>query len=107
MTATPDPQLQSVVERSLARLSSALGGPGDDPRLRRVVAASDFAADTLERQPDLLRHLLGSDGPLPIPAPVLEPDQSAQWPVLLRRYRAAESTRLVWRDITGLDDVGT
>src|SRR5690606_30176220 len=27
------------------------------------------------------------------------------WPALLRRYRAAESTRLAWRDILGLDDV--
>ena len=107
MSATPDPQLQSLVERSLARLGAAAGGPVDDPRLRRVVAASDFAADTLERQPDLLRHLLDSDGPLPIPAPVLDPDQPAEWPAVLRRYRAAESTRLAWRDITGLDDVET
>src|SRR5690606_1543430 len=107
MTPTPDPQLQSLVERSLARLGAAAGGPVDDPRLRRVVAASDFAADTLGRQPDLLRHLLESDGPLPIPAPVLDPDQPAEWPVVLRRYRAAESTRLAWRDITGLDDVET
>ena len=29
----------------------------------------------------------------------------AEWPALLRRYRTAESTRLIWRDVLGLDDV--
>ena len=105
MTAPPDPQLQSLVERSLARLSAVMGEPVDDPRLRSVLAASDFAADTLERQPALLRELLAADGPLPLAPPVLEPGSAADWPALLRRYRAAESTRLVWRDVNRLDDL--
>ena len=41
----------------------------------------------------------------PWPVPALVADNAAQWPELLRRYRAAESTRLVWRDVHGLDTV--
>jgi glutamate-ammonia-ligase adenylyltransferase len=70
----------------------------------RVLQASDFAADTLARQPPLLARLLddrGEDWPLP----ALTLEQRAEWPALLRRHRAAVSTRLVWRDVLGLDDV--
>src|SRR3546814_7412421 len=35
----------------------------------------------------------------------LDADNQADWPALLRRYRAAGSARLVWRDVLGLDDV--
>ncbi|MDB6164627.1 MAG: glutamate-ammonia ligase adenylyltransferase, partial [Xanthomonadaceae bacterium] len=38
-------------------------------------------------------------------APVLADQDTSQWPALLRRFRAAESTRLVWRDVLGRDDV--
>ena len=41
----------------------------------------------------------------PLPPPVLDADRRDDWPRQLRRYRAAESTRLVWRDVLGLDDV--
>ena len=104
--ASSEPLLQPLVERGLARLAAAVGGPVDDPRLRRVLVASDFAADTLAREPSLLRRLLEDDGVQPIAGPLLEPGGGDRWPALLRRYRAAESTRLAWRDVNGLDDVG-
>ncbi|MCE7033389.1 bifunctional [glutamate--ammonia ligase]-adenylyl-L-tyrosine phosphorylase/[glutamate--ammonia-ligase] adenylyltransferase [Lysobacter sp. GX 14042] len=103
--ASPEPSLDPLVERGLARLSAASGGPVDDPRVRRVLAASDFVLDTLVRQPGLLRQLLVDDGARPLPVPVLGLDGADGWPALLRRYRSAESARLAWRDINGLDGI--
>lgn len=71
--------------------------------LERVAIASDFAIGVLVRQPELLSHLL-HDAP-EIPPPVLAAEQRADWGTLLRRHRLAASTRLVWRDVAGLDDV--
>ena len=48
-------------------------------------------------------ELLADDGETPEPIPVLAADDRAAWPGLLRRYRHACSTRLVWRDVHGLD----
>jgi len=70
----------------------------------RLALASDFAVETLRRQPDLLEHLAGSD-PGPLPCPRLDPEQPLAWPAQLRLYRSAESARLVWRDVHGLDAV--
>ena len=53
------------------------------------------------RQPELLDSLDAA----PCDAPSLPADAEADWPVRLRRWRAACSTRLVWRDVHGLDDV--
>ena len=53
------------------------------------------------RQPELLDSLDAA----PSDAPSLPADAEADWPVRLRRWRAACSTRLVWRDVHGLDDV--
>jgi len=75
-----------------------------DVLLARVESASDFAAATLRRQPWLGQRLL-ADSSVPIPPPELTPGNRHEWQALLRRYRAAESTRLAWRDILGLDDV--
>ncbi|WP_245156436.1 bifunctional [glutamate--ammonia ligase]-adenylyl-L-tyrosine phosphorylase/[glutamate--ammonia-ligase] adenylyltransferase [Agrilutibacter solisilvae] len=72
-------------------------------RVRRVALASDFAIDTLLRQPELLPRLLAG-APATSP-PELGAENRGDWPALLRRYRAAESTRLVWRDVLGLDTV--
>ena len=83
--------------------SSGAGFLMDGSRAR-VVAASDFAAETLRRQPGLEQRLLANSS-RPIEPPDLAPDRRDQWPALLRRYRAAESTRLAWRDILGLDEV--
>ena len=73
-------------------------------RVGQVAVASDFAIDTLRRQPALLEHLSTAD-PAPLPLPVLDPADPDAWPGLLRRYRSAGSTRLVWRDVLGLDTV--
>jgi len=56
------------------------------------------------RQPALLAHLAQPGCP-PLPPPVLDPQQPSDWQAELRRWRAAMSTRLVWRDLAGLDDV--
>ena len=99
--------LVPLADRALARLAVALGSAPDpqlEPFLRQLAVASDFAIDTLCRQPALLSHL-AQDGCPPLALPVLEPQQPADWPGLLRRYRAAMSTRLVWRDLAGLDSV--
>lgn len=97
--------LESIVQRSLARLHRVQPALGDDPakieRLSRLALASDFAIDTLVSQPRLLATL---DGPAQ-PPPPFDPEHEAQWPGQLRRWRAAESTRLVWRDVHGLDGV--
>ncbi|WP_251276959.1 hypothetical protein, partial [Enterobacter hormaechei] len=69
-----------------------------------LAIASDFALDTLVRQPGLLSQLAQPGCP-PLPTPVLDPVQPGEWPAQLRRWRAAMSTRLVWRDLAGLDDV--
>ena len=73
-------------------------------RVGQVAVASDFAIDTLRRQPALLEHLSTAD-PAPLPLPVLDPADPNAWPGQLRRYRSAGSTRLVWRDVLGLDTV--
>ena len=49
--------------------------------------ASDFAIDTLVRQPALLESL----GEPAEPVPVLAADAVADWPSQLRRWRARES----------------
>jgi len=98
-------------DRALAMLRAAsprhaalLENPGLGERVRQVALASDFAVETLRRQPALLEHLAAAD-PVPLSAPVLDPGLPDSWPTRLRLYRAAASTRLVWRDVLGLDTV--
>ena len=74
-------------------------------RLGRLAIASDFALATLAVQPELLERLRADDGAAPLPPPQLAADNRDQWPRLLRRYRQAESTRLVWRDVIAGDAV--
>ena len=98
--------------RALVRLRSAspdvaaaLAEPAAVAAVGRIAQVSDFAVDTLARQPALLLRLLADHGTVPAAAPQLHPDHRSDWSMLLRRYRAAESTRLIWRDVLGLDDV--
>jgi len=102
---------ERIGERALATLcaasprhAAALAEPGLCERVRQVALASDFAVETLRRQPALLEHLAGED-PAPLPWPVLDPALPEAWPGQLRAYRSAASTRLVWRDVLGLDTV--
>lgn len=108
----PDTVLDELIERGLARLreaspaaASALEDEGAAARVGKVLLASDFALETLRRQPDLSVTLLRDDGAAPVAVPELRPDESARWQEQLRRYRTAESTRLIWRDVHDLDDV--
>ncbi len=97
--------------RQLARLFALphLAALADDAALRdkllRLALASDFAIDTLLRQPALLVQLAADDGASMLSQPQLDAANRSEWPSLLRRYRSAGSTRLVWRDVLGHDDV--
>jgi glutamate-ammonia-ligase adenylyltransferase len=96
--------LRAAVERACARVERvdpAAAQPDLRERLAQLAVASDFAIETLVRQPGLLASL---DNPAQAP-PELLPGADADWPGQLRRWRAAESTRLVWRDLAGLDTV--
>ncbi|OAX88818.1 glutamine-synthetase adenylyltransferase [Xanthomonas nasturtii] len=109
-TAPVSPALTALIERAVARVRQSLPAeqawPGGDfdRQLAQVALASDFALDTLARQPALLQHLAQPDPPA-LPVPQLDPAQPQLWPAQLRRYRSAESTRLVWRDVLALDSV--
>lgn len=105
-----DPTLAAIADRAVHRLRSlpgcaaALDDAAACAQVRRVAVASEFAIDTLLRQPALLPRLLADTSPLP--APGLTVENRGGWPALLRRYRTAESTRLIWRDVSGEDDIG-
>lgn len=98
--------IDDLVRRSVARLALPEGSTeAGVAKLQRLAIASDFAIDTLVRQPALLTRLLADDGAEAASPPALTADNRSEWPALLRRFRAAESTRLIWRDVQGLDDV--
>lgn len=103
----PEPTLSAVADRALARLRAALPDLPDDAiaqaRIRTLAVASDFAIDVCLRLPALLPRLLDDDGALRSPLPALTVENRADWPTLLRRFRLAESVRLIWRDVHGLD----
>jgi glutamate-ammonia-ligase adenylyltransferase len=99
-----DPILRAAVERAQARVERvdpAALEPALRERLARLAVASDFAVETLVRQPGLLAALQAP----PSPPPAWSPDAEADYPGRLRRWRAAESTRLIWRDLSGADTV--
>jgi len=106
----PSPALAQHLDRSVARLRAAwpvdLPWPGAafDAQLRQIAVASEFFIDTAVRQPALLQRLAAGDAGPPA-LPVLAAESPDEWPVQLRRYRSAESARLVWRDVFGLDSV--
>ena len=102
--------LDSLVESRLAALPANAAWRADTDAVRKIRAlalASDFAVATLTSQPALVTRLLADDGAASIEPPELVPDNRTEWPRLLRRYRHAESTRLVWRDVIAGDHVGT
>ncbi|MBP6748614.1 MAG: bifunctional [glutamate--ammonia ligase]-adenylyl-L-tyrosine phosphorylase/[glutamate--ammonia-ligase] adenylyltransferase [Xanthomonadaceae bacterium] len=105
-----DPQTHAIAERALARLRAvspeharALETPHVAEACAAVAIVSDFALETLLRQPALLARLAEDDGASSLPLPALTLDAQAEWPSLLRRYRHAECVRLIWRDTHGLD----
>ena len=109
MPLSSDHRIDSIAQASVRAVLDAAGLPPDtvgdvDTRLQPLAIASDFAVHTLQRQPELLQHLL-HDPTRPLPAPELTADNRSDWPRLLRRYRQAESTRLVWCDVVEQADV--
>ncbi|MCF7223272.1 bifunctional [glutamate--ammonia ligase]-adenylyl-L-tyrosine phosphorylase/[glutamate--ammonia-ligase] adenylyltransferase [Marilutibacter chinensis] len=111
--ARPDAEeLAAWADRAVARLREASAEARvvlDDPvvaaRFGRLACASDFAIETLRRQPALLARLAADAAAPALPVPVLDAGNRDEWGARLRRHRAAESTRLIWRDVLGLDDV--
>lgn len=101
--------LDILADRALAQLRATSPGlpwsNGFIAKCRAVAIASDFAIATWIRQPDSLAQLAANDGADAPPPPVLAADDRSDWAALLRRYRAAGSARLVWRDVLKLDDV--
>ncbi|HEY5802698.1 MAG TPA: bifunctional [glutamate--ammonia ligase]-adenylyl-L-tyrosine phosphorylase/[glutamate--ammonia-ligase] adenylyltransferase [Lysobacter sp.] len=102
--------VEPFIARALARLRAAaadawVADPGLDARVIAVARASDFAIETMLRQPDLLLRLAADPDSPSTPLPQLQAGEREQWPAQLRRHRTAESTRLIWRDVLGLDDV--
>ncbi|HWR96768.1 MAG TPA: glutamine-synthetase adenylyltransferase, partial [Arenimonas sp.] len=87
------PQLAQVLE------GHALSGDALD-NLRRLALVSDFACDVLAQQPELISQLDDPLQPLDLSG-CLEPD----WPRLIRRWRRAQSVKLIWRDVSGSDSV--
>ncbi|MGH8081960.1 MAG: bifunctional [glutamate--ammonia ligase]-adenylyl-L-tyrosine phosphorylase/[glutamate--ammonia-ligase] adenylyltransferase, partial [Lysobacter sp.] len=108
---SPNPA-SALIERALARLRAASPEARDAldeaslaARVAQVAVVSDFAIDTLVRQPALLLALAADDGATESPPPQLDAEHRSDWGTRLRRYRAAGSTRLIWRDVLGLDRV--
>ncbi|HET9047535.1 MAG TPA: bifunctional [glutamate--ammonia ligase]-adenylyl-L-tyrosine phosphorylase/[glutamate--ammonia-ligase] adenylyltransferase [Chiayiivirga sp.] len=88
-------RLQHAAPEAMARLRAQESAW---QRLERLLLASDYAADRLCRMPSLLESLDAGRGGL-----ILPDDAPQTWPALLRRYRHAESVRLVYRDVNGID----
>lgn len=66
----------------------------------RLALASDFAIEVLQQQPELLAQLGQPLSPLCLPE-----HQDPVWPSHIRRWRRAQSVKLIWRDVAGLDEV--
>lgn len=69
-------------------------------KVQRLATVSTFALDVIAQQPELLAKL---EEPLQ-PLQLLE-HQESEWPRIIRRWRRAQSCKLIWRDIAGIDSV--
>ena len=112
------PALRILIDDRYAELAArcrAAGVPLHDDagvaeRIRRTLAASDFAFDAWRAQPALLspagleRLRSNADAAARIDALKL-PEDEAQTLAALRRFRHAEALRLVFRDVNGLDEL--
>jgi glutamate-ammonia-ligase adenylyltransferase len=118
MSAPESPALRALIDDRYAELAARCRAAGivlhDDAgvaeRIRRTLAASDFAFEAWRRQPQLLapagleRLRAAGDAGARIGALGLPEDETATL-AALRRFRQAEALRLVFRDVNGLDDL--
>jgi [glutamine synthetase] adenylyltransferase / [glutamine synthetase]-adenylyl-L-tyrosine phosphorylase len=118
MPAPESPALRALIDDRYAELAArcrAAGVPLHDDagvaeRIRRTLAASDFAFDVWSQQPRLLapagleRLRAAGDAGTRIEALKLPEDEPGTL-AALRRFRHAEALRLVFRDVNGLDDL--
>ena len=74
--------------------------PVERESIERLALVSDFAMDVLLQQPELASQLHTALEQLNI-IDCLESD----WPRLIRRWRQAQSLKLIWRDIADIDTV--
>ena len=114
MSAASNELAQTRYARLLARCRETGVAFHDDAgvaeHVLRVLMASDFAADSLQREP----HLLAGDAlalmsdPRPAdtrPLRLALADGEGAAMSALRAYRRREALRLIWRDVCGLDSV--
>lgn len=108
MPAFSDPGIEFLLEQQLARLEQAApdavararAEPARFERLARLLIASDYALDRLCRDPELAGALDAPSAGLQ-----LDPDAESEWPARIRRYRHAQSVRLIYRDVNGIDTI--
>jgi len=122
LSATPSPELATLLERSLevltadesARAALERAAPALRASVRRVFAASNFLAGSCTRDPGLFTRLLSSGelgrgvaaAEYAARAPPLNaaiPESEAQR--ALRRWRRYELARIAWRDLADLADL--
>ncbi|HET7556632.1 MAG TPA: glutamine-synthetase adenylyltransferase, partial [Rhodanobacteraceae bacterium] len=108
LTALADSRYTELVERCRAAGVRVHDDAGVAERLRRLLLASDFAHETLRRDPALLGvaglERLRDPAAASARASVLSGD-GEDLAARLRRFRRAEALRLVFRDVNGLDDL--
>ena len=108
LTALADGRYAELVECCRAAGVRVHDDAGVTERLRKLLLASDFAYESLRREPALLGaaglERLRDPGPASARASILLND-GEDLPARLRRFRRAEALRLVFRDVNGLDDL--
>ncbi|HEU4671004.1 MAG TPA: bifunctional [glutamate--ammonia ligase]-adenylyl-L-tyrosine phosphorylase/[glutamate--ammonia-ligase] adenylyltransferase [Dyella sp.] len=120
MNAPESPALQALIDDRYAQLVATGRAAGvavqDDAgvaeRIRRTLLASDFAFEVWRGQPHLLapaglERLRSSADAASRGEALRLPTDEGETLALLRRFRRAESLRLVFRDVNDLDDVPT
>ena len=73
---------------------------GELNKVQLLAKVSDFALDVIAKQPELIAQLEE-----PLQALQLQDSQEAEWPSIIRRWRRAQSCKLIWRDVAEMDTV--
>ncbi len=109
LTALADARLSELAGICRAAGIRLHDDAGVSERLRRLLLASDFAFETLRREPTLLNarglERLRDPAPASARAAMLADTGADDFLSRLRRFRRAEALRLVFRDVNGLDEL--